>query len=199
MKKIINLTENDISRIVKRVINEAKESLDKWQLYKTYKYYNSLGSEETFKEIFAPEIKQGKEPFKNFLNGCATKVSLALAKAGQEVKPSFITTSGSQKGTPIQTSASGLKDDLISKWGQPDVKVTGSITEENLLKKIGEGKTGILICSPCGFGGSCTGHATVWSRSHGRKKTGGTADDSWYHIGNPDANIYFWKVGADNV
>ena len=195
MKKVIRLTENDLSRIVKRVLNEGKKNVDKWALYSTYKKYNDLGSEGTFKEIFLPEIKKGKEPFINFTNGCATKVSLALAKAGQNVSPAFITTSGLQKGTPIQTSASSLKNDLISKWGQPDVNVNGNISEESLLKKIGPGKTGVLICTPCGFGGA-SGHATVWSKSHGTKKTGGTADDTNYHINNPEANIYFWQVGG---
>lgn len=60
MKKVIRLTENDLSRIVKRVLNEGKKSVDKWALYSTYKKYNDLGSGGTFKEIFLPEIKKVK-------------------------------------------------------------------------------------------------------------------------------------------
>ena len=201
------LEQHDFDRIVnkvlkesqKEILKESKESIDKWALYSTYLRYNNLGSSGTFEEIFKPELEAGKEPFISFSNGCATKVSLALAAAGQKVPAAFVTTSGQQKGTPIQTSAGSLKDKLVSLWGQPDVKVTGAITEEELLKKIGNKKTGVLICSPCGFGPSCTGHATVWSRSHGTNKTGGTADDTSYHLNNPEANIYFWKVGSDNV
>lgn len=207
MKKIITLTERDLSRIVSKVfkesqkdlLKESKEGIDKWALYSTYLKYNELGSAGTFDEIFKPERKAGKQPFASFGNGCATKVSLSLAKAGQKVSPAFITTSGDQKGTPVQTSAESLKNNLISLWGEPDVKVSGVITEEQLLKKIGTKKTGIMICAPCGFGADVTGHATVWSRSHGTNKTGGTADDTVYHLENPNANIYFWKVGADNV
>lgn len=207
MAKIITITEDDLSKMVKRVLKESqknllkegKESIDKWALYTTYKKYNDLGSEETFNQIFKPERKAGKQPFVSFGNGCATKVSLSLAKAGQKVSPAFITTSGEQKGTPIQTSAESLKNNLISLWGEPDVKVSGAITEEQLLKKIGNKKTGVMICAPCGFGPGVSGHATVWSRSHGTNKTGGTADDTGYHLDNPNANIYFWKVGADNV
>lgn len=191
------LEQHDFDRIVNKVLKESKQGIDKWALYTTYKKYDNLGGSGTFDEIFKKEREQNKQPFASWLNGCATKVSLALAKAGQKVSPAYITTSGEQKGTPIQTSAGGLKNDLLkpNRFGQPDLKVTGSITEEELLKKIGTGNTGVLICSPCGFGPSCTGHATVWSRSHGTKKTGGTADGTTYHLNNPDANIYFWKVG----
>ena len=201
MGRIVRLNEQQISRIVKKVLlenergllKEAKGSIDRNTLVTTYDYYNNKGSDGTFKEIFKPEIDAGKQPFVTFTNGCATKVSLALAKSGQEVDAAFRTTSGTQKGTPIQTSANGLKNNLIKKWGQPDVKFSGSISESDLLKKIGTGKTGILICTPCGFSGA-SGHATVWSRIFGTKKTGGTRDNTTYHLDNPEANIYYWYV-----
>jgi hypothetical protein len=205
MKRTITLSEKDLSRLVLRVIEESKkdllkegkQSVDKWVLYQTYKKYNNLGSKGTFNEIFEPEIKSKKQPFVSFSNGCATKVSLALAAAGQKVHAAFVTTSGEQKGTPIQTSAVGLKDNLTELWGKPNT-YKGSFTEQQLLNKIGENKTGIIICAPCGFGPGVSGHATVWSRNHGTNEKGGTADDTVYHLNNPNAVIHFWKVGDDN-
>lgn len=180
-------------RRVNNLLNEGKNSINKGTLVDTYKYYNNKGSDGTFNEIFAPEIKAGKEPFINFVNGCATKVSLALQAAGQKIDPGFKTTSGKQKGTTIQTSAEKLKNQLVAKWGNPEVLFKGSITEDELQKKFGI-NTGVLICAPCGFG-SATGHATIWSKHLGKNKKGGTVDGTNYHIDNPDAKIYLWKVG----
>jgi hypothetical protein len=207
MKKIVRLTESDLTRIVKRVIIEGekklllgsnKGSVDKGRLTATYKYYNNLGSEGTFNEIFKNERTQKKQPFVDFVNGCATKVSLALANAGQTVSPAFRTTSGKspKPGTPIQTSAASLKDELTRKWGVADVTHKGNITEKDLQKKFGKGNTGILICSPCGFGGA-SGHATIWSKYFGTDKEGGPMDNTTYHLNNPSAEIHIWRVGSD--
>jgi hypothetical protein len=191
---IQQVTEYFIHKISKKkIIKESLSSVNPWPLVKTYKYYNNLGSHGTFEKVFAPEIAANKEPFSKFENGCATKVSLALNAAGYKVKPAFRTTSATDlnpKGTPVQTSATSLKNQL----GKPDLHITGKKTEEELLNEIGEGKTGVIICSPCGFS-SATGHATIWSRIKGTKKKGGTVDESTYHLNNPNADIYFWEVG----
>lgn len=206
MKNIITLNESDLARIVKRVISEnqkvllkeSKEGINKGVLASKYKEYNALGSEGVFNRIFKKEREQGVQPIASWLNGCATKVSLALAAAGQNVSPAYKATSGPEKGTPVQTSAGGLKNDLINKWGQPDVKVTGSISEAELQKKVGEGKTGIMICAPCGFGPGVSGHATVWSKYFGTDKKGGTLDGTTYHLDNPNAEINIWRVGGNS-
>jgi hypothetical protein len=164
-------------------------SVNRNKLVDTYKHYNDLGSAGTFDEIFKPQREANKEPFSLMNNGCATKVSLALQAAGKKVPPGFKVTSGPMEGKTIQTSAAGLKEKL----GKPDFQFTGAISEDELLKKFGENKTAILICSPCGFS-SCTGHATVWSRHKGAKKKGGTMDNSTYHLNNPDANISMWQL-----
>lgn len=182
----------------KKLIKESKDSINVWPLVTTYKYYNDLGSQGTFNKIFKPELEAGKEPFVDFVNGCATKVSLALNAAGHTVKPGFKTTSPTDKnpkGTPIQTSASRLKDQLLNAFGRPDVYHKGTITEEELQKKFGDDKTGVLICAPCGFSGA-SGHATIWSRNKGKGSKGGPVDDSDYHINNPGAEIYLWRVGT---
>lgn len=177
-----------------RVISEGKESVNKFTLISEYDKWNTLGSEKTFDIVFENERKKKVEPFASFTNGCATKVSLALNAAGQSVPPGFMVTGGPQKGKSIQTSASGLKDVLVGKWGQPDVMVSGKINESDLLKKIGSDKTGVLICTPCGFSGA-SGHATIWSPFKGLSGDGGTADDTNYHLNNDSAKIYYWKVG----
>jgi hypothetical protein len=206
MKNIITLDESDIARIVKRVISEnqkvllkeSKDVVNKGILAGKYKEYNTLGSAGVFDRIFKKERELGLAPIANFINGCATKVSLALAAAGQKVDAAYIATSGPEKGTPIQTSAIGLKNNLTKLWGEPDVKVKGAITESELQKKVGQGNTGIMICAPCGFGGGASGHATVWSKYFGTDKKGGTLDDTTYHLDNPGAEISIWRVGGNS-
>lgn len=205
MKNIITLNESDIARIVKRVISEnqkvllkeSKDVVNKGILTGKYKEYNNLGSAGVFDRVFKKERELGLAPIANWTNGCATKVSLALAAAGQKVDPAYIATSGPEKGTPIQTSAMGLKNNLTKLWGEPDVKVKGSITEEELQKKVGQGNTGVMICAPCGFDGA-SGHATVWSKYFGTDKKGGPLDETFYHLNNPGAEISIWRVGGNS-
>lgn len=83
MKKIVRLTEYDLNRIVKKAIKESllletnRKGLSRANLENTYKNYNDLGSDGTFNEIFKKEREEGRAPFVDFVNGCATKVSLA--------------------------------------------------------------------------------------------------------------------------
>lgn len=196
MKKTIRLTESEIVSLVKKVLNEElltenAKSLDKWKLYTTYKHYNNMGSQKTFETAF--KGFKTDPAYEGWENGCATKVSLALNAAGYKVKPGYRVTQGPQKGNSVQPSAAGLKTQLNNNWGAPDVKWSGAKTEKEVQKLIGKGKTGILICSPCGFG-SASGHATVWSRSGGSNRLGGVVDGTDYHMGS-DANVSFWQVG----
>lgn len=170
-------------------ITEALSSIDKNTLVNTYRHYDNIDASDVFDQLFKPQREANKEPFASMKNSCATKVSLALQAAGKYVPPGFKVTSGPMKGTTIQTSAAGLKNKL----GTPDLKFTGAITEDELLKKFGENRTGILICAPCGFS-TCTGHATVWSRLLGSKGKGGTVDGTTYHLNNPNATINMWYV-----
>jgi len=196
MKKTIRLTESEIVSLVKKVLNEElltenAKSLDKWKLYTTYKFYNDLDDKETFAAVF--KGFKTDPAYAGWENECATKVSLALNAAGYKVKPGYRVTKGLQKGNSVQPSAAGLKTQLTNNWGDPDIKWTGAKTEQQIQKLIGKGRTGILICSPCGFN-SASGHATVWSRSGGKNMLGGTVDGTTYHMG-PSANVSFWQVG----
>ena len=151
-------------------------------LVSVYKKYDDKGSSGTFDEIFNRLRKKGTQPYSNFSNGCATKVSLALQAAGKNVPAGFKVQDGPMKGKTIQTSAKGLSNKL----GKPDVTFNGDIDSKTLNKMIG-GRTGVLICASCGFGSGVSGHATVY-------QNGKTVDGTSYHLDNPDAEIKFWEV-----
>tara|TARA_Y100000389_G_scaffold203440_1_gene251867 strand:+ start:1223 stop:1954 length:732 start_codon:yes stop_codon:yes gene_type:complete len=152
------------------------------KLVSVYKKYNDMGSTGTFNEIFKTLREKGKQPYTDFSNGCATKVSLALQAAGKNVPAGFRVQDGPMKGKTIQTSAQGLSNKL----GKPDLSFTGDIDADKLSKMIGE-KTGVLICASCGFGSGVSGHATLY-------QNGDTVDYSSYHLDNPSAEIKFWEV-----
>jgi len=202
MKKIVKLTESELKKVLKKIINESlllessADSLNRGQLESTYRKYNDLGSDGTFNEIFKNEREQGLTPFTEFVNGCATKVSLAINSAGGTLKPSFIVTNGPFKGKNVNTSATGLKNELLKKWGTPDVKIDKVTSLEEVQQKIGPGRSGVFICTPCGFGSGASGHATIWSWWKNGKK-GGPLDDSSYPEEN-GGTIYFWGVGGTN-
>ena len=164
--------------------NSINESLDVnvHRLKSTYLQYNRKGSDKTFDEIFG-ELRKEK-PYSDFRNGCATKVSLALQNAGKKIKPGFIVQDGPMKGTTIQTSAAGLVREL----GEPDINIQDNtiIGKEEFANKIGKNKTGVLICSPCGFGPGISGHATIYSN-------GKTLDNTNYHL-SPGVTVKFWEA-----
>jgi len=167
-------------------------------LVQNYLYWKNMFSnnaEELFDYLFKKErVDSPMVPYSDFANSCATKVSLALNATGMsnKVKKSFTVTSGEAAGQPVTTSAKGLRDHLMGSWGKKPVVVKGSVTEEELINKIGKGKSGVFICSPCGFS-TCSGHAFVWSPSAGTNKEGGAADDSTYHFNNSSAELYFFE------
>lgn len=203
MTRIVRLTESDLTRIVKKAIKESllleanRKGLSKEKLESTYSEYNDKGSDGTFDEIFKDEREKGLIPFIYMDNGCATKVSLALIDAGQEVSRAFNVTNGRFKGKGIQTSAKGLKDDLIRRWGQPDVKIQNVNSLEQVQQKIGPGVSGVYICTPCFSDPKITGHATVWSWWKNDNK-GGPLDDTAYPENN-GGTVYFWRVGEKNL
>jgi hypothetical protein len=210
MKKIIKLTESDLKKVLKKIISESlllessPESLSRSQLEQTYTKYNDMGSQATFNELFQSKIEKGIKPYTLMLNGCATKVSLALDAAGQPVDPpnssnygtTFKVTDGEKKGKNVNVNAGKLKDELIRKWGQPDVKIGKVTSLEEVQNKIGPGRSGVYICAPCGFGSGASGHATVWSWWKNNNK-GGPSDYSTYPEEN-GGTIYFWQVGGTN-
>jgi hypothetical protein len=203
MKKIVKLTESELKKVFKKIINESlllestADSLNRGQLESTYTTYNNLGSDGTFNEIFKNEREQGLPPFNEFVNGCATKVSLAIVAAGGTLKPTFRVTNGLFKGKYVNTSAIGLKNELVKKWGRPDVKIDKVTSLEEIQQKIGPGRSGVFICAPCGFGSGASGHATIWSWWKNGLK-GGPLDDSTYPENN-GGTISFWGVGGTNV
>lgn len=205
MKKIVKLTESELKKVLKKIINESlllessADSLNRGQLESTYTTYYNIGKDDPapiWDELFKKERELGLSPFKDFYNSCATKVSLAINAAGGTLKPSFRVTNGPFKGKNINTSALGLKNELLGKWGKPDVKIDKVTSLEEVQQKIGPGRSGVFICAPCGFGSGATGHATIWSWWKNGKK-GGPLDGSTYPEDN-GGTIYFWGVGGTN-
>ena len=210
MGKIIRLTESDLSSLIKTIIREnlllesSAKSLSRAQLEQTYKKYNDMGSQSTFYELFQSKIDKGIKPYTLMVNGCATKVSLAVDAAGQTIDPpnssnlgtTFKVTDGEKKGKSVNVNANKLKNELLKKWGQPDVQINNVQSLEQVQGKIGPGRSGVYICAPCGFGSGASGHATVWSWWKNEGK-GGPLDDTGYPEEN-GGNIYFWQVGGNN-
>jgi predicted Zn-dependent peptidase len=64
MKKIVKLTESELKKVLKKIINESlllessADSLNRGQLESTYRKYNDLGSDGTFNEIFKNAIRK---------------------------------------------------------------------------------------------------------------------------------------------
>jgi hypothetical protein len=210
MKKVIRLTESDLSFLVTKIIKESlilessAESLNRSTLEQTYRKYDDMGSQSTFNELFKSKIDRGIIPYTLMKNGCATKVSLALNSAGFTIDPpspsnagtTFKVTDGDKKGQSVNVNAAKLKNELIKKWGQPDVQINGVQSLEQVQKKIGRGRSGVYMCAPCGFGSSASGHATIWSWWKNGNK-GGPLDNTTYPEDN-GGNIYFWQVGGNN-
>ena len=205
MKKIVRLTESDLNKIVRRVLSESSGSkgLNRGTLENVYKTYNNLGSSGTFDELFKTGREKNIIPYNMMVNGCATKVSLALNAAGQKIDPpksgtfgtTLKVTDGPKKGQYVNVNAAKLRDELLSKWGKPDVQISGVQSLEQVQNEIGPGVSGVYICAPCGFDGA-SGHATIWSwwKNNGK---GGELDDTTYPQEN-GGNIYFWQVGGNN-
>jgi hypothetical protein len=176
----------------------SQETTKTNSLVQNYLYWKNMFSnnaEELFNYLFKKErLETPIDPYTQFANSCATKVSLALNAVGMsnKVKRSFTVTSGEAAGQPITTSAKGLRDHLMGSWGEKPIVIKGSITEDDLINKIGKGKSGVFICSPCGFQ-TCSGHAFVWSPVGGTNKQGGAADGTTYHLDNPSSELYFFE------
>ena len=211
MKKIVKLTEYELKKVLKKIISESlllespADSINRGKLESTYTKYFNMGKDDPmpiWRELFPKEMAlveegKGNPPFTEFYNTCATKVSLALIDAGVTLEQTFIVQGGPFKGKGLNTSAVGLKNELLRKWGKPDVKIVNPTSLEEIQQKIGPGKSGVFICAPCGFE-DCTGHATIWSWWKNGLK-GGPLDGTTYAENSNGGTIYFWGVGGTNV
>ena len=210
MKKIVKLTEYELKKVLKKIISESlllespADSINRGKLESTYTKYFNMGKDDPmpiWRELFPKEMAlveegKGNPPFTGFYNTCATKVSLALIDAGVTLDQNFIIQGGPFKGKGLNTSAVGLKNELLRKWGKPDVKIDKVTSLEEVQQKIGPGRSGVFICTPCGFGEGATGHATIWSWWKNGLK-GGPLDGTTYPEEN-GGTIYFWGAGGTN-
>jgi len=179
----------NLRKIIKIILNENIQKVDSSSLVSGYNRWKKYSAASLFDFLFKKEREKNMIPYSGFANSCATLVSLSLLNAGIRLKPAFKITNNEtgMMGEPIETSAQKLKDKLLQVLGNPTYTNRGNTSVNTINEKIG-GKTGILICTPCGFS-RCTGHATVWHKDK-------TLDNTQYHIDNPNANIYFWQTGT---
>jgi hypothetical protein len=177
----------NIRNTIKRILTENSQKIDSSSLVSGYSKWRQYSAASLFDFLFKKEREKNMIPYSGFANSCATLVSLALLNSGQKVEPGFRITNNEtgMKGEPVDTSAMGLRNQLLNLWGKPTFSFKGKIDVDTINKSIG-GKTGVFICSPCGLE-PCTGHATVWDKE-------GPLDGTSYHINNPSANIYFWQT-----
>jgi hypothetical protein len=138
---------------------------------------DDVPSEEIFSSIFGSIYNQTK-----FNNACATRISIALLRAGVTISEKIeiidsgktytmdtsTITHGDLKlmGGRVITGASTLHGWLEKKWGKPkgDNEVFSPVTSDKIRKQF-NGKTGIYIARPIDpkSVGGITGHCTLWT------------------------------------
>jgi len=150
-----------------------------------------------------------------FQNACATRVSIALIKAGMELEGRYQIQKGDLKDKYFIVSAEKLQKYLYKSWGRAEVKIEKKDIEGIVNKDYGarknfnairekincdcKSRNGIYIILG-GFGGDITGHATLWIGNHNKVQYNDTIRDFDGHFtdygGNIDKGgvIYFWEL-----
>ena len=197
MKNIITLNESDITRIVKRVISEnqkvlLKESNVPFSFDTLDSGFADLDGSTFFSKVI-PKIYQEDPP--KFVNACASRLSLALNKAGvTDLNPVAFNTlydythnegkgAGNtySKGTPLITSALQMKNFLTKKYGNgEDFENDGTITDK--LK----GRKGMFVITEVP-GWRASGHADI----HDGKGNCG----NYCHFGE-GGKLRFWELDS---
>jgi len=160
-------------------------------------------AEEVYRDIFYG---------KGYGNACATRVSIALLKAGMDIKL--------QEGKdvkPIQKNNLGLKDKKViitakylkeylyrrDVWCEADVEIklskiwNSSNTNTNIeyalsyLREEIKGRNGVYIILG-GFG--TTGHATLWKSYSSKNGSNPNNAIGKQHCLNEKGTVYFWSL-----
>lgn len=190
MKKIIKLTENDLTNIVRKVLNEnllteSISSIDFNTLWQNFP--GDASAEDIFPKILPKTYEKNPE---SFSNACATRMSLALNNVG--IKPTtqyktekeFVWNGVKyQKGIPLTVRATSMKDYLTSKLGSPTF--TMSNDDENEVKKKLAGRNAVFVITNVP-GWSATGHVDIAASAGGKTRCG-----NFCHFGE-GGKIFFW-------
>lgn len=142
-------------------------------------------TEEVFISILGEDVYNKHKNI--FTNACATRVSLGLLNSGMSVKPEFRIYKGIHKGKMFTASAINLKDWLSkeSNWGSADIFIKSPTSLSQVQSKIGK-KDGVYFIIG-GFGGSVSGHATLWIGAI-QNVIGG------HHYIGGVGDVYFWEL-----
>jgi len=144
-------------------------------------YENDLPASEVFKSIFGDSYNRSI-----YTNACATRVSIALLKAGVTIDEGIKVTHGDLKGKRVILGAAALKDWLMKKWGKADYWISRPQSLFDLQTNFND-KRGIYIMIPYlprDFG--ATGHCTLWK---GENTIGGH-----HYAGSYAYAAYVWEL-----
>lgn len=190
MKKIIRLTENNLSRIVKRVLNESVNIP-----FDTIS--NNFPDTLTGPDFFSKVIPKIYEQNPNaFYNACATRMSVALSNAGYSLSPIAFNTlsdySGNvgkgggqitvKKGTPLITSAAQMDKYLKRTFGPPTLTMSNE-DGQKVIESLGDKKGIFVLIGVPGW--SASGHAEIY---RGNNECGTSC-----HFGE-GGTLNFWGV-----
>ena len=178
----LNHAVNHISEQIQRP--SFKKLLKGYPKYKEYGGgYDDMSTEDIFKMVLGDNYDKSM-----FTNACATRVSIALNKAGIDVRKDFIIQVGDLKGKGFIASALSLRKWLTSQFGTADEIIKNPKNFNQVSKEI-DGRQGIYIMHPKAeafSNSSISGHATLW--------VGGAINNAignHNHI-NQAKSIYFW-------
>ena len=190
MKKIIRLTERDLSRIVKRVLNESVnipfESISD-------NFPDFLEGPDFFSKVIPKVYEQDPN---GFVNACATRMSFALNNAGYSPSPIAFNTQEEytsnvgkggktvtlKKGSPLVTSAAQMKTYLTTTFGQPTLTMSNQ-DEQKVIEALGDLKGIFVLTGVPGWRAS--GHAEIY---RGNNECGNSC-----HFG-AGGTISFWGM-----
>lgn len=158
---------------------------------------DDMETTEVFKLVFGDnydtKTKTFKDPYTKdeiiMANACATRVSIALNKAGMSVAKNFTVLTGELKGKGLVTSAISLKkwlsEDTV--WGKADEIIKGPTNLTDVAAKI-NCRNGVYILIPkAGYWATATGHATLWIGADGDVVGG-------HDYADGAGEIYFWEL-----
>jgi hypothetical protein len=167
--------------------NEEKAKRPKWKdVYEGYpKTSNSL-DDMPASDLFSILLGINYDS-DIFSNACATRVSLGLINAGNEVRKDFVIQQGKYKGKGFIASAINLKNwlSLPSVFGEADEILEAPDNLTNVASTLCQ-RNGIYIIIG-GFGGGVSGHATLWIG----KNMNVIGEHNYI---DPARTIYFWEL-----
>ena len=183
MRKKTILTENTIKKIVKKILSEeitADVADTMWNAHP-----GNIPGTEFFPMIIPKQYKAtGSGTGQWWVNTCATKMSMALAKAGKTVPGQYKTEipyNGIPAGTTFNPSSKSMVGILKGAFGNPTytLKLDGSGVPQEMV-----GKKGFYALTTPDWEPSAYGHTDVWN---GQESKNG---DHWDVTGT----VYFWAA-----